>query len=341
MTSAPEPAPAEVEPAPEHLISRRQWLTRYIAIRLLILIPLAVLVTVVAFSLTQVAPGGPVSAIIGERPTTPETVAALKEKYHLNDPVVAQYWRWAKGVLTGDWGASIITHEPVLGEIWQRAQVTLVITSAGIFIALLLGIVTGVLAALRRGRLLDRVLSSISILFLSTPTFALALGLLYLLGFRFGWFPIFGSGEWLGSRLHHLALPALVLGLHGMGFVMRLTRASMLEQFDEDYVAFARARGLSERKVIGGYAFRNALIPILTAGGLLFLGLLTGSVLVETVFGLPGLGNMLVTAVKGSDFPVIQGLILIIAAWIILVNIVVDILYAVVDPRVGFEKALG
>ena len=109
----------------------------------------------------------------------------------------------------------------------------------------------------------------------------------------------------------------------------------------EDYVAFARARGLSERKVIGGYAFRNALIPILTAGGLLFLGLLTGSVLVETVFGLPGLGNMLVTAVKASDFPVIQGLILVIAAWIILVNIVVDILYAVIDPRVGFEKALG
>jgi len=341
MTQAPELPPDEGWSAPEHLVSRRQWLTRYIAIRLLILVPLAILVTVVAFSLTQIAPGGPVSAILGERPTTPATIAALKVKYHLNDSIPEQYWRWAKGVLTGDWGSSIITKEPVLGEIWNRAQVTLVITSAGIFIALVLGILTGVLAALRRGRLLDRVLSSISIIFLSTPTFALALGLLYLLGFRFGWFPIFGSGEWIGSRLHHLALPALVLGLHGMGFVMRLTRASMLEQFDEDYVAFARARGLSERKVIGGYAFRNALIPILTAGGLLFLGLLTGSVLVETVFGLPGLGNMLVTAVKASDFPVIQGLILVIAAWIIFVNIVVDILYAVIDPRVGFEKALG
>jgi peptide/nickel transport system permease protein len=194
------------------------------------------------------------------------------------------------------------------------------------------------LAALRRGRWLDRLLVTVSVLFMSTPAFALGLFMLYFLGFKAGLFPLYGPGEWVIGRLHHLALPAIVLGLHGMGFVMRLTRASMLEQFEQDYIAAAKARGLGAFHVTVRYALRNALIPVTTAAGLLLTGLFTGSVLVETVFSLPGLGTLLVNSVVAGDFPMIQGLLLVIAAWIILINIVVDVAYAFIDPRVGFGK---
>ena len=250
-----------------------------------------------------------------------------------------QYWDWLSGVLQGDFGRSIITNELVINEVRSRIWVTLMLNAAGILIAILVGIPLGVLAALRRGRFLDRMLVTISVLFMSTPVFALGLFALYLLGFRAGLFPLFGPGEWVLDRFHHLALPAIVLGLHGMGFTMRFTRAAMLEQFDLDYVAFARARGLGSVHVTVKYAFRNAMIPVATASGLLFNGLLTGSVLVETVFGLPGLGTLLVNSVTGGDFTMVQGLLLFIAAWIIFVNIVIDVLYVFIDPRVQFEKA--
>ena len=327
--------------ADDQLVSRRRWLIRYVRRRLLMLIPLTFIVSVAAFGLTHIAPGGPVAALLQDLPSSPETIKAIEEKYRLNDPVVVQYWHWVGGVVHGDLGRSIVTNDKVINEITARLSVSLTLNAAGIAIAIALGIPLGVLAALRRGRLLDQLLVTISVLFMSTPAFALGLFALYFFGFKFGWFPLFGPGSWVLDRLHHLALPAIVLGLHGMGFVMRLTRASMLEQFEQDYIAFARARGLGSFHVTVRYALRNALIPVTTAAGLLLTGLLTGSVLVETVFGLPGLGTLLVSSVVAGDFPMIQGLLLLIAAWIILINIVVDVAYAFIDPRVGFEKAVG
>ncbi len=303
--------------------------------------PLAFIVTAAAFGLTHMAPGGPIAALLEDKPTSPETIQAIKERYHLNDPLTVQYWNWLKGVAHGDLGRSIVTNDKVVNEITSRLDVTLTLNLGGILLAIVLGIPLGVLAALRRGRALDRLLVGTSVFFMSTPAFALGLVLLYLLGFKAGLFPLFGPGDWVLSRAHHLALPAITLGLHGMGFVMRLTRASMLEQFEQDYIAFARARGLSAVRITVHYALRNALIPVATASGLLFIGLLTGSVLVETVFSLPGLGNLLVSSVVAGDFPVIQGLLLIIAAWIILVNIIIDVLYVLIDPRVGFERAMA
>lgn len=335
----PEPPPSGAAPEEALIAGRRQWLTRYVRRRLLILVPLAFVVTVAAFGMTHAAPGGPVAALLEDHPASPETIAAIKERYKLNDSVPVQYWTWISGVAQGDFGRSIITNDSVLNEIKRRLDVTLPLNLAGIAIAILLGIPLGVLAALRRGRALDRLLVTVSVLFMSTPAFALALFALYFLGFKAGWFPLYGPGSWVISRAHHLALPALVLGLHGMGFEMRLTRAAMLEQFEQDYVAFARARGLSSLHVTVRYALRNALIPVVTAAGLLLTGLLTGSVLVETVFSLPGLGTLLVNSVIAGDFPMIQGLLLVIAIWIILINIAVDILYAFIDPRVGFGKA--
>ncbi|MEO5634662.1 ABC transporter permease [Gaiella sp.] len=338
----PESPPQEATPAEGAAErKRRRWLARYVARRLLILIPLVFLVSVAAFTLTHAAPGGPIATLLENAPTSPEQIEAIKEKYKLGDPLPVQYWDWISGVAQGDFGRSILTNETVLNEITSRLWVTLSLNIAGIALAILVGVPLGVLAALRRGRFLDRALVTISVFFMSTPVFALGLFALYLFGFRAGLFPLFGPGEGLVDRIHHLALPAIVLGLAGMGFTMRLTRAAMLEQFDMDYVAFARARGLGSFHVTSRYAFRNALIPVTTAAGLLFTGLLTGSVLVETVFGLPGLGTLLVSAVTGGDFTMVQGLLLFIAAWIILVNIAVDVLYVFIDPRVEFDKARG
>jgi peptide/nickel transport system permease protein len=328
--------------APEaDYVSRRRWLTRYVRRRLLMLIPLTFVVSVAAFSMTHIAPGGPVAALLQDLPSSPATIKAIEERYHLNDPMALQYWHWVVGLVHGDLGRSIMTNDKVINEITARLSVSLALNAAGIFIAVMVGIPLGVLAALRRGRALDRVLVTISVLFMSTPAFALGLFALYFFGFKLGWFPLYGPGSWVLDRAHHLALPAIVLGLHGMGFEMRLTRAAMLEQFEQDYIAFARARGLGSFHVTVRYALRNALIPVTTAAGLLLTGLLTGSVLVETVFGLPGLGTLLVSSVINGDFPMIQGLLLFIAAWIILINIVVDVAYAFIDPRVGFGKAGG
>lgn len=338
----PEPSPEETAPAEgDAERKRRRWLARYVMRRLLILVPLVLLVSMAAFTLTHAAPGGPIATLLDDAPTSPEQIEAIKEKYKLGDPLPVQYWDWISGVVQGDFGRSILTNETVLNEITSRLWVTVSLNIAGIAIAILVGVPLGVLAALRRGRLLDRALVTISVFFMSTPVFALGLFALYLFGFRAGLFPLFGPGEGFFDRIHHLALPAIVLGLAGMGFTMRLTRAAMLEQFDMDYVAFARARGLGSFHVTSRYAFRNALIPVTTAAGLLFTGLLTGSVLVETVFGLPGLGTLLVSAVTGGDFTMVQGLLLFIAAWIILVNIAVDVLYVFIDPRVEFDKARG
>jgi peptide/nickel transport system permease protein len=305
------------------------------------LVPLTFIVSVAAFGLTHIAPGGPVAALLQDLPSSPETIKAIRERYKLDDPVVVQYWHWVTGVVHGDLGRSIVTNDKVINEITARISVSLTLNAGGILIAIALGIPLGVLAAHRRGRSLDRFLVTVSVLFMSTPAFALGLFALYFLGFKAGWFPLYGPGSGVIGRVHHLALPALVLGLHGMGFVMRLTRASMLEQFEQDYIAFARARGLSSFHVTVRYALRNALIPVTTAAGLLLTGLLTGSVLVETVFGLPGLGTLLVSSVINGDFPMVQGLLLFIAAWVIFINIVVDVAYAFIDPRVGFGKAAG
>jgi peptide/nickel transport system permease protein len=320
---------------------RRSWLPQYVLRRLLLLVPLALLVTLVVFCLTEIVPGGPVAAKVGDHPLSPVTIAQIKHRYHLDEPIYAQYWRWLSGVVAhGDLGRSILTSEKVTSAIGERLWITVTLNVVGIVLAVLIGLPLGVLAAVRRGRPLDRALVGFAVFAGSAPSFVVSIALLYFFGLRLGWFPLFGAGNPdVGDRAWHLALPALVLGLHGTALVARITRASMLDQLGQDYVSFARARGLSSRRVVVGYALRNALIPVLTAAGLLLIGLLTAAVFVEAVFGLPGLGGLLVSAVQGSDVPVIQGLVLVIAIWIVLLNIVLDVVYALVDPRVGFERA--
>ncbi|HST09752.1 MAG TPA: ABC transporter permease [Terriglobales bacterium] len=319
----------------------RRRLARYIAQRLLLLLPLAFLVSLFVFLLASIVPGGPVAAIIGSHPLNEVTIEQLRHKYHLDQPIYQQYWGWlTQVVIHHNLGRSILTQTPVSSSIGARIWLTLTLNLGGIAFALFFGIPLGVLSAVKRGRPLDRGAVAFTIFFGNAPAFVISLVGLYVFGLKLGWVPLFGDGTAaIGDRLHHLILPILVLGIAGMALIMRITRAAMIDQLDQDYIVFARARGLTSRRVIAFYAFRNALIPVLTAAGLLLIGVLTGAPFVETVFGLPGLGSLLVSSVQNVDIPVIQGLVLIVAAWIIIANILIDIAYAVIDPRVGFEKA--
>lgn len=318
---------------------RGRGLGRYIVRRLVLLVPIVFLITLVVFLLTSMVPGGAVAALTEGRPTSDAQIAALKAKYGLNDPLIVQYWDWLRGVVRGDLGRSFQTSQLVSTSILDRFSLTVWLNLIGLTVALLVGIPLGTWAAMRRGSRADRGVVGLSIFGSSSPSFVVALIFLWLFAQKLGWFPLYGAGDggWL-DRAWHLALPGLVLAVAPMGLIMKITRASMLDQIDQDHVSFARARGLSERRVVIVYGLRNALIPVLTAAGLLFVGLLTGTIFVEAVFGLPGLGSLLIAAVRTSDIPVIQGLTLVVGIWIVIANLLVDIGYAVIDPRVSFDK---
>lgn len=308
--------------------------------RLIMLVPLAIGVSVVVFLLASLIPGGPVAALLAGKATDTATIEAMKVRFHLDQPLHVQYFYWISGVVRGDLGTSIFTGQPVAAAIGERIWLTLALNLAGVLLCLAAGGALGSIAAVYRGSLLDRAVVAFSLLLSSAPPFVLAIAGLYFLAFKLGWFPLFGIGK--GGALTtawHLVLPAIIVSISPLGFITKLVRAAMIDQLDQDYVMFARARGVPFRRVLFSHAFRNALVPILTAAGLLFVGLLTGTVFVETVFGLPGLGRLLVTAVQFNDFPVMQGVVLFVAAWIVFTNLVVDMLYAVVDPRVSFGRA--
>ena len=311
----------------------------YLLKRLALLIPLAIAVTLVVFVLQSLIPGGPIAAILQGKSVNTETIEALQAKYNLDKPFYEQYWIWLTHAMQGDLGISIRTSEPVTSAIGQRLGVTLVLNLVGMALCLAVGVPMGILAAYRRGSWADRFVVGLNVFWSGAPHFVIAIVALFIFGYAFRWFPIVGIGDGSPSDLaYHLILPCIIMALGPLGFITRLTRASMLENLSEDYVTFARARGLGFWAVLRRYALRNSLVPIITGIGLLLIGLLTGTVFVETVFGIPGLGGLLVSSVTMVDFPVVQGLVLIIAAWIIFANMLIDITYAIVDPRVGFGQ---
>ena len=215
---------------------------------------------------------------------------------------------------------------------------TLVLNVAGITLALIIGVSLGMLAARSRGGAFDRLAVGVGIFASSSPSYVVAVALIYVLAIRYSIFPVVGLGSGLPSEATHLVLPVCVMALAPLGFVTKIARASMLEQLDTDHVAFARARGVSRRRIYVRYVLRNALVPITTASGLLIVSALTATVFVEDVFGIPGLGRLLVTSVENTDIPVIQGLVLVTAVWVVLANILIDLLYVAIDPRVSFGR---
>lgn len=308
---------------------------KYSLNRLLQLIPTLFIVSVIIFLMVRLIPGDPIKIMYGisEGGTVDQSyVEAMRDKYGLNDPIPVQYVTYMKGVLQGDLGVSIITHKPIAEEIANRYKHTLVLAVGGTLVGSLIGILFGIIAAIKHNKLGDNVVMVFSMLAVSTPSFFLAMLLMLGFSIKLGWFPTLGMTSW-----KHAILPVTTLGLLAVGLIARTTRSSMLDVINQDYIRTAKAKGLARAKIIYVHAFKNALIPILTAIGLRFGGLLAGAALVETVFSIPGMGRLMIDAVNGRDYPVVQGTVLVFATTFVVVNTLVDLLYGLVDPRVKYS----
>ena len=312
---------------------------RYVAGRLLLAVPLLLIISFAVFALIHIAPGTPERALLGARQASPETIAAIREQWNLDEPFLLQYFLWLKAVVTGDIGRSIQSSEAVTAAIGRRIGLTIFLGLYATILALIIGIPLGMWAALKRGSMTDRTVVGVSVLGVSAPTFAVGLLFLYLFGVVLDWFPVFGSGEGFVDRAYHLTLPAVALALALVALIVKITRAAMIEELEKDYVTFARSRGLSRRRIMGRYVLRNSLIPVVTAAGLIIVGLFGGAVLIEFTFGLPGLGTLLVDSVLTRDIPVVQALVLLTAIFVIVFNLGLDVLYTVIDPRIRFGSA--
>ncbi len=306
----------------------------FVTRRLLALLVLLLVLSLIIFSLLYLAPGSAVQALLGTRPASPQVIHALEAKWHLDDPFLTQYRHWLEGAVQLDFGTSIRTGQSVSASIGGRLGMTAFLGVYAFVIAVVLGVPMGILAALKQRGPIDRATVGVSVLGVSAPAFVTGVVLIYVLGVQLAWFPVYGEGAGFVDRLWHLTLPALALALSGMALLVKITRAAMLEELSKDYVAFARARGASTARVVLRHALRNALIPIVTAMGTLLVALITGTVIVEATFALPGLGNLLVEAVQNKDLPIVQGVVLLLACFVILANLVVDIVYALIDPRI-------
>ena len=313
-------------------------LLRLLLRRLAVALPLLLIISFGVFALVHLAPGDPVRALLGTRPSDPDTLAALRERYHLNDPFIVQYAKWLWQVLQGDLGRSINGNRLVWSAIKERAGVTVFLSLISTVIVLGVGIALGVIAALRRGTRLDRGLVMFGVFGISSPAFVTGIFLLYVFGVVLGWFPTYGAGRGFLDRFWHLVLPAAALALSVMAIVVKITRAAMVKELDRDYVTFARARGLSASRVVFAYVLRNALVPVVTAAGVVIVGLLAGWIYVEVTFALPGLGLLTVDAVQKRDIPLIQGTTLVFSCFVVAVNLAVDVLYTLIDPRIRFER---
>lgn len=302
-----------------------------------LLITLAIL-SFLIYSLLYLAPGNPVDILLGNQPRTPETVRLLNEKYHLDQPFLIQYWIWAQGALQLDFGTSILTTLPVSQEIGSRLPVSVFLGIYAYILTMIGGVGLGVLSALRRKTVVDRGIVGASVIALSTPAFVSGVFLLFLFAITVQLFPATGMGDDFFDRVWHLTLPAVALALTVSAFVLKHTRAAVLAVIDQDFVTFARARGLSPIRIMSTYILRNALIPIVTISGLVLGSLITGAFLVEVTFSVPGIGKLLVDAAINKDLPLIQGVAMIIAVVIILANLLADLLYMAIDPRIRVER---
>jgi peptide/nickel transport system permease protein len=303
----------------------------YIARRVLQTIPVLFGVSVLVFSMLVLVPGDPVQLMLSEFQTTPDQIARLRSQLHLDEPLPVQFGRFAWDALHGDLGTSIRTRRPVTTEIADNFPSTLQLAIAGLFVAGVIGVSLGIIAAASRQAGVQLGAMLLALIGVSMPSFWLGLLLIFAFSLQIRLFPATGAGD-----LQHLVLPAITLGLGAAAILARLTRSSMLEVLRQEYVTTARAKGLNEWLVILRHALKNALIPVVTIFGLQFGQLLAGTVVVETVFARPGLGRLIIDGILNKDFPVVQGVVLVVAVSYVLVNLLVDIVYAVLDPRIRY-----
>lgn len=310
----------------------------YLIGRILALAPVLLVVAIVVFLLIHLTPGDPARVLLGQD-ATPEQVQNLRHEMGLDRPLAVQFVLWFGRALHGDLGLSFFQHIPVTADILQHASPTVTLSLMAISVSLLIGIPAGVISAVFRNSWLDQGSLALAMLGAAVPSFWLGLSLIVIFAVNLGWFPSSGYRtpvEGIGRSLHYLILPALALGLPNSSLIIRFTRSSLLDVIGNDYIRTARAKGVSERAVIFHHALRNALVPILTVVGLTFAALMGGAVVTETVFSLPGIGQLVVSSVLRRDYPVIQGIILTVATVYVLINLAVDLLYFLVDPRVKY-----
>ncbi len=334
---------------------------RFVLTRVGLVIPTFVGITLLTFAMIRLVPGDPIELLAGERGVSPERHAELRAAYGLDKPMLEQYWIYVKGILGGDLGKSIVTRQPVIDEFFTLFPATVELSACAMAFAILVGLPVGVLAAVRRGSVFDHTVMGAALTGYSMPIFWWGLLLIILFSGTLGWTPVSGrisllyffepvtgfmlidsllSGEKgaFASAVSHLVLPAIVLGTIPLAVIARQTRSAMLEVLGEDYVRTARAKGLAPRRVIGVHALRNALIPVITVIGLQVGVLFAGAVLTETIFSWPGIGKWLIDSISRRDYPSVQGGILLIATTVILVNLLVDLVYGLVNPRIRHRR---
>jgi ABC-type dipeptide/oligopeptide/nickel transport system permease component len=299
---------------------------------LLAAVPVLLGISVIAFLMMHVVPGDPARMMLGELAVQQDAIINLRHQLGLDQPIPVQYWRFLTGALHGDLGRSILENQPVARMIWQSLPSTAELTLAGLGIAILLGGALGITAAVRQNTWVDNASMVLALWGVSMPTFWMGLLLIFLFSLKLGWLPATGQGGLL-----RLIMPAFTLGYVAAAVIARLVRSSMLEVLRQDYVRTARAKGLADRLVIYRHALRNALIPVITVLGLQFGALLGGAVIIETVFSRPGIGRLAVTSILSKDFQVTQGTVLMSAVFYTLVNIMVDLAYALIDPRIRYD----
>ncbi|GJL81064.1 MAG: peptide ABC transporter permease [marine bacterium B5-7] len=334
---------------------------RFFLTRVALVIPTFVGITLLTFAMIRLVPGDPIELLAGERGVTPERHAELRASYGFDKPVLEQYWIYVNNILHGDLGNSIVTRQPVVNEFFTLFPATVELSICAMLFAVFIGLPVGVLAAVRRGSVFDHTVMGAALTGYSMPIFWWGLLLIIFFSGILGWTPVSGrisllyffepvtgfmlidsllSGEdgAFTSAVSHLILPTIVLGTIPLAVIARQTRSAMLEVLGEDYVRTARAKGLAPRRVIGVHALRNALIPVITVIGLQVGVLFAGAVLTETIFSWPGIGKWLIDSISRRDYPSVQGGILLIATTVILVNLAVDLVYGLINPRIRYRR---
>jgi ABC-type dipeptide/oligopeptide/nickel transport system permease component len=313
-------------------------MTQYISRRLLILPVVLLGVSILVFLVIHLVPGNPAQVIAGAD-APPETVAAIERELGLDRPLPEQYLQYLLRVLQGDLGTSLRSNRPVMDEVMTALPKTIQLALAAAVITPLISIPLGVAAAAKRGTRVDTGLMLMSMLGITMPVFAVGLGLMWIFGYHFRILPISGTGGpiWTPDGFRSMILPATTLAVGSVATMARLTRSTMLEVLSQEFVRVARAKGLREIPVLLRHALPNALLPIVTVLGIQFAYLLSGAVVTETIFAIPGVGRLAVYAIQGRDFPVVQGAVLVISFLFVLVNLMVDLLYAVIDPRIRYD----
>ena len=291
--------------------------------------PVVIGITFLVFMIMQLAPGDPVQMILGDN-ASPEAVEAMRDEMGLNDNVLVQYGRYLVNLVQGDMGTSYVNKRPVADEVFSRVPATFKLAAVAAVVSIVIAIPLGILAAIKQNTLFDHSSMVVSLIGISMPAFWLALMLMLLFSLKLGWLPAQGAKDGWKSYV----LPSIAIGFMQMAAIARTTRSSMLETIHQDYIRTARSKGITEREVIFHHSFRNALIPTVTIVGVQLGGLLGGAVLTETVFAWPGLGRLVVQAVNGRDVPVVLGCIVVLSVGFSIVNLVVDLLYGFIDPRV-------